>query len=330
MTGDDALTARRPLRARRRCWAAEAWPTCASARTSGSGAPWPSSSCGPTCPPTTRSRPGSAARRSPRRRSTTRRSSRSTTPATRTPDGNHIPYIVMEYVEGQTLREILREGRKILPERALEITADVRRALDYRHRSGIIHRDIKPANVMLTPAGQVKVMDFGIARAIADSSSAMTATAAVVGTAQYLSPEQARGETGRRPQRHLLHRLPAVTSCSPAARRSWATARSRWRTSTCARRPGRRPAEPEVAARDRRHRRQGARQEAPTTATRRRRDAGRHRAGAGRAGRRRHRDHGRCRVAAASLPRATPTRSSPSRRTKRSRRASAGPGSGSC
>ena len=109
--------------------------------------------------------------------------------------GNHIPYIVMEYVEGHTLREILNDDRKILPERALSITADVLSALDYSHRSGIIHRDIKPANVMLTPSGQVKVMDFGIARAIADSSSAMTATAAVIGTAQYLSPEQARGET---------------------------------------------------------------------------------------------------------------------------------------
>ena len=110
------------------------------------------------------------------------------------PDGQGVPYIVMELVEGQTLREILRQDRKILPQRALDITADVLSALDYSHRAGIVHRDIKPANVMLTPAGQVKVMDFGIARAIADSSSAMTQTAAVVGTAQYLSPEQARGE----------------------------------------------------------------------------------------------------------------------------------------
>ncbi len=108
--------------------------------------------------------------------------------------GVMLPYIVMEYVEGRTLRDILREGRKILPERALEITASVLSALDYSHRAGIIHRDIKPANVMLTPAGDVKVMDFGIARAIADSSATMTQTAAVVGTAQYLSPEQARGE----------------------------------------------------------------------------------------------------------------------------------------
>ncbi|MFD1860087.1 Stk1 family PASTA domain-containing Ser/Thr kinase [Aeromicrobium camelliae] len=109
--------------------------------------------------------------------------------------GNDIPYIVMELVEGRTLRDILRDGRKIMPERALSITADILSALDYSHRAGIIHRDIKPANIMLTPAGQVKVMDFGIARAIADSSSAMTQTAAVIGTAQYLSPEQARGET---------------------------------------------------------------------------------------------------------------------------------------
>jgi serine/threonine-protein kinase len=112
-------------------------------------------------------------------------------------DGSGIsqPYIVMEFVAGRTLRDILREGRKILPERALEITSGVLSALDYSHRAGIIHRDIKPGNVMLTPSGDVKVMDFGIARAISDASSAMTQTAAVVGTAQYLSPEQARGET---------------------------------------------------------------------------------------------------------------------------------------
>src|SRR5690349_19481182 len=110
-------------------------------------------------------------------------------------DGVAQPYIVMEHVAGRTLRDILREGRKILPERALEITSGVLSALDYSHRAGIIHRDIKPGNVMLTPSGDVKVMDFGIARAISDASSTMTQTAAVVGTAQYLSPEQARGET---------------------------------------------------------------------------------------------------------------------------------------
>jgi eukaryotic-like serine/threonine-protein kinase len=112
------------------------------------------------------------------------------------PDGSNLmlPFIVMEYVEGRTLRDILRDGRKILPERALEIICSVLTALDYSHRAGIIHRDIKPANVMLTPTGDVKVMDFGIARAVADSSVTITQTAAVIGTAQYLSPEQARGE----------------------------------------------------------------------------------------------------------------------------------------
>ncbi|CAN5157512.1 Stk1 family PASTA domain-containing Ser/Thr kinase [soil metagenome] len=110
-------------------------------------------------------------------------------------DGQAVPYIVMEYVEGQTLRDVLRDGRKILPERALDVTADILSALGYSHRAGIVHRDIKPANVMLSQEGKVKVMDFGIARAIADSSTAMTQTAAVIGTAQYLSPEQARGET---------------------------------------------------------------------------------------------------------------------------------------
>ncbi|WP_415118028.1 Stk1 family PASTA domain-containing Ser/Thr kinase [Micropruina sp.] len=109
--------------------------------------------------------------------------------------GVSIPYIVMELVEGHTLRELLRDGRKILPDRALEFSAGVLDALAYSHRAGIVHRDIKPANVMLTSAGRVKVMDFGIARAVADTSATMTQTAAVIGTAQYLSPEQARGET---------------------------------------------------------------------------------------------------------------------------------------
>nr|WP_022908680.1 Stk1 family PASTA domain-containing Ser/Thr kinase [Aestuariimicrobium kwangyangense] len=109
--------------------------------------------------------------------------------------GVHVPYIVMELVQGHTLRDVLRDGRKILPERALEFVQGVLDALAYSHRSGIVHRDIKPANVMLTPQGQVKVMDFGIARAVADTSATMTQTAAVIGTAQYLSPEQARGET---------------------------------------------------------------------------------------------------------------------------------------
>ena len=105
------------------------------------------------------------------------------------------PYIVMELVSGHTLREILHEGGTIVPAKALEYTAGVLDALSFSHKHGIIHRDIKPANVMITPSGQVKVMDFGIARAVADTSATMTQTAAVIGTAQYLSPEQARGET---------------------------------------------------------------------------------------------------------------------------------------
>jgi serine/threonine-protein kinase len=107
---------------------------------------------------------------------------------------SHIPYLVMEYVDGRTLRDLLRDDRRLLPERALEITDGVLRALDYSHRNGIVHRDIKPGNVMLTRSGQVKVMDFGIARAVSDAQATMTQTAQVIGTAQYLSPEQARGE----------------------------------------------------------------------------------------------------------------------------------------
>ena len=105
-----------------------------------------------------------------------------------------VPYIVMEYVDGRTLRDLLRDDRRLLPERALEITDGVLRALDYSHRNGIVHRDIKPGNVMLTRTGEVKVMDFGIARAVSDAQATMTQTAQVIGTAQYLSPEQARGE----------------------------------------------------------------------------------------------------------------------------------------
>jgi serine/threonine-protein kinase len=111
-----------------------------------------------------------------------------------TESGSATPYIVMEYVDGRTLRDVLQTEGMLLPQRALEITSDILAALEYSHRAGIIHRDIKPGNVMLTRTGDVKVMDFGIARAITGATSTMTQTAAVVGTAQYLSPEQARGE----------------------------------------------------------------------------------------------------------------------------------------
>ncbi len=107
---------------------------------------------------------------------------------------SHVPFIVMEYVDGRTIRDLLRDDRRLLPERALEITDGVLRALDYSHRNGIVHRDIKPGNVMLNRTGEIKVMDFGIARSVSDSQATMTQTAQVIGTAQYLSPEQARGE----------------------------------------------------------------------------------------------------------------------------------------
>ncbi|HST83747.1 MAG TPA: Stk1 family PASTA domain-containing Ser/Thr kinase, partial [Kineosporiaceae bacterium] len=106
----------------------------------------------------------------------------------------NLPYIVMEHIEGRTLRDVLAEGHHLDIDAALDIITGVLTALEYSHRIGIVHRDIKPANVMLTPVGDVKVMDFGIARAMSDSSSTMTQTQAVIGTAQYLSPEQARGE----------------------------------------------------------------------------------------------------------------------------------------
>jgi eukaryotic-like serine/threonine-protein kinase len=111
-----------------------------------------------------------------------------------TASGVPVPYIVMEFVDGRTVRDLLQDGHRLLPERSLEIIDGVLRALDYSHQAGIVHRDIKPGNVMVTRNGDVKVMDFGIARAMSDAQATMTQTAQVIGTAQYLSPEQARGE----------------------------------------------------------------------------------------------------------------------------------------
>ncbi|MFB9731666.1 Stk1 family PASTA domain-containing Ser/Thr kinase [Ornithinimicrobium kibberense] len=105
----------------------------------------------------------------------------------------HVPYIVMEFVEGRTLRELINEHRVLDPDEAARITAAVLAAMEYAHDRGLVHRDIKPANVMVTEAGAVKVMDFGIARALADTAATMTQTQAVMGTARYLSPEQAQG-----------------------------------------------------------------------------------------------------------------------------------------
>ena len=103
-----------------------------------------------------------------------------------------IHYIVMEHVKGRTLADVLRENVRLQPERAVEIVDAVASALSQAHGKGIIHRDVKPGNVMITPSGDVKVMDFGIARA--SSAEPLTRTTTVLGTATYLSPEQARGE----------------------------------------------------------------------------------------------------------------------------------------
>ena len=111
-----------------------------------------------------------------------------------TPDGD-LPYIVMELVEGDTIRDLVRLHGAMDPQQALGVMADVCGAIDFSHRKGIIHRDVKPANIMITRDGAVKVMDFGIARAVSESTSTLTQTSAVLGTAQYLSPEQARGES---------------------------------------------------------------------------------------------------------------------------------------
>ena len=109
-------------------------------------------------------------------------------------DGMAIPYIVMELVHGRTLRDLVREDGPLSPREAAQVLIPVALALQASHDAGIIHRDVKPANIMITNTGQVKVMDFGIARALDDSTSAMTQTSAVIGTAQYLSPEQAQGK----------------------------------------------------------------------------------------------------------------------------------------
>ncbi len=104
------------------------------------------------------------------------------------------PYIVMELVSGHTLRDLIHSGERVPLKRALEIGEGILAALEYSHERGIVHRDIKPANIMITDQGDVKVMDFGIARALADLGATLTSTWNIVGTAQYLSPEQALGE----------------------------------------------------------------------------------------------------------------------------------------
>jgi serine/threonine protein kinase len=107
---------------------------------------------------------------------------------------SQVPFIVMEYVEGRPLSDIVAEG-PVVQEEAARIVEGILTALEFSHRAGVVHRDIKPANVMITHSGQVKVMDFGIARAITDTSATVAQTTSILGTASYFSPEQARGET---------------------------------------------------------------------------------------------------------------------------------------
>lgn len=106
-----------------------------------------------------------------------------------------LPFIVMEYVDGQDLREMLSSGDELSVTEACRVVDAVLSALEYSHRAGIVHRDIKPANIMITKTGQVKVMDFGIARAVSETASNVQQTTAILGTAAYFSPEQAKGET---------------------------------------------------------------------------------------------------------------------------------------
>lgn len=109
-------------------------------------------------------------------------------------DGVGTPFIVMELVHGRTIRDIIREDGPMTPTETAKALVPVCGALQASHEADIIHRDIKPANIMITNTGSVKIMDFGIAQALNDATSAMTQTSAVIGTAQYLSPEQARGK----------------------------------------------------------------------------------------------------------------------------------------
>ncbi|WP_158867351.1 Stk1 family PASTA domain-containing Ser/Thr kinase [Leifsonia sp. AG29] len=114
----------------------------------------------------------------------------------REPNGHEaqLPFIVMEHVDGVLLKDLIKRGPLDVAE-AVRITEGILTALEYSHRAGVVHRDIKPGNVMITKTGQVKVMDFGIARAISDSSATVAQTTAVLGTASYFSPEQAKGES---------------------------------------------------------------------------------------------------------------------------------------
>ena len=185
-----------------------------------------------------------------------------------------LPYIVMEYVDGVTLRDIVHNDGPMPPRRAIEVIADACQALNFSHQHGIIHRDVKPANIMISKTSAVKVMDFGIARALADCGNSVTQTAAVIGTAQYLSPGAGPRRTGRRPLRRLLAGLRALRNPHRASHLSPVTRRSRWPTNTSARtRCRRRSGTTGISARTRRGGAQGAGQEPRQPLSDRRRDA---------------------------------------------------------
>ncbi|MDP5128472.1 MAG: protein kinase, partial [Pontimonas sp.] len=116
-----------------------------------------------------------------------------TGPAGETPPGSTTPYIVMEHVEGHLLSTLMRQG-KLEERHILKVADGVLTALEVSHRAGIVHRDIKPANIMISEDGTVKVMDFGIARAVSDATGNLEQTTSILGTALYISPEQAKGE----------------------------------------------------------------------------------------------------------------------------------------
>jgi len=118
----------------------------------------------------------------------------STGPGTQGPEAGSEPYIVMELVHGTLLKDVIAAG-PLSVEDAIRYADGILEALDYSHRAGVVHRDIKPGNVMITEDGTVKVMDFGIARAVSDSSSTVAETTQIIGTAAYFSPEQAKGES---------------------------------------------------------------------------------------------------------------------------------------
>ena len=114
-------------------------------------------------------------------------------PSTTDSSTDEPPYIIMELISGTLLKDIIAKG-PVPVEDAVRYVDGILEALDYSHRAGVVHRDIKPGNVMVTDKGQVKVMDFGIARAVSDSSSTVAETTQIIGTAAYFSPEQAKGE----------------------------------------------------------------------------------------------------------------------------------------